>query len=344
MASTLDVKRLGLGLIAALVAAVLVWFGTGMEPFWPLLWFAPLPVLLFAGRGSWWETAIAAALAWCLGNLNLWHYYTVTIDIPLAIVVRIYASWTLMFVLATLLFRALLRGGAYWSALIAFPAFWVSFEYLLNITSPHGTGGNISYSQLGFLPFLQLASLTGPWGISFLLWLFPTALALGLHLYRSMPRQAYRILGVTGGVIVAVLVFGAIRLMLPPTGTPVKVGLVASDGPNEDVADEGADTAKLFQAYAAPVMDLAARGAQVVVLPEKLGVAVDPDTRAVDTELQALADRSHVRIVAGMIRVVPPSAAHPVKLRYNEARIYTPGAPVVSYDKEHMLPSYESNL
>jgi apolipoprotein N-acyltransferase len=79
-------------------------------------------------------------------------------------------------------FRALLRRSAWWSALLAFPGTWVSFEYLLNLVSPHGTAGSLSYSQLNFLPFLQLASVTGPWGMSFLLLLFSAALAIGVHL------------------------------------------------------------------------------------------------------------------------------------------------------------------
>ena len=109
-------------------------------------------------------------------------------------------------------------------------------------------------------------------------------------------------------------------------------------------ADEGLPTAKLFQGYAQPVAALAAQGAEVVVLPEKLGVAVEPDTKAVDAELQSLAEQTHVRVVAGMIRVVPPSGNELTKIKYNEARVYTPGAPVESYDKEHMLPPFESKL
>jgi apolipoprotein N-acyltransferase len=343
MASVIDLKRLSPGFAATLITAILIYFGTGLHPFWPLMWFAPLPVLIFASRASWRAAAAVATAAWFLGNLNLLHYYSVTIAIPPAIVMLIYASWTLMFVLAVLLFRALARRGAYWTALLSFPAFWVSFEYVLNLVSVHGTGGNIAYSQLAFLPFLQLASLTGPWGMSFLLWMFPTALALAWHL-RSNRRLAYRILGVTGGILAAVLIFGAVRLALPASAEPVKVGLVSSDGPNEGVAEEGTATAALFQNYAPSVAKLAEQDAQVVVLPEKLGVAVDPDTSKVDAELQSLADQNHVRVVAGMIRVVPPSTTNPVKIRYNEARIYTPGAPVESYDKEHMLPPFESKL
>jgi len=344
MAYALDVKRLGLGIAATLITAALMWFGTGMHPFWPLMWFAPLPVLLFAADASWWGALLVGGLACALGNLNLWGYFHATLGAPLSIMLRIYITLGLMFALALLLYQALLRRNAYWSALLAFPASWTSFEYLLNLASPHGTAGSLAYSQLSFLPFLQLASLTGPWGMSFLVLLLSTALGLGIHLYRSDRNQALNIFGVSAGVIAVVLVFGSVRLMLPAPGDTVKVGLVASDGPNEDVAEEGAPTARLFQAYAEPVAALAAQGADVVVLPEKLGVAVEPDTRAVDAEMQSLAEQTHVRVVAGLIRVVPPSAANIVKIKYNEARVYTPGAPVLSYDKQHMLPPYESNL
>jgi apolipoprotein N-acyltransferase len=345
MAYALDVRRLGLSAAAVLLTAALLWFGTGMHPFWPLMWFAPLPVLLFAADATWWGALIAAYLACALGNLNLWDYFHSTLGAPLSIMLRIYLTLGLMFALGVLLYRALLRRRAYWSALLAFPAFWTCFEYLLNLTSPHGTAGSLSYSQMSFLPFLQLASITGPWGMTFLLLLFSTALAIAIHLYRSDRHRALNILLVSGGVIAAVLVFGIVRLMLPAPDQPVKVGLVASDArDNGNVADEGAPTAELFKAYAPSVAALAAQGADVVVLPEKLGVTVEPDTKAVDAELQSLAEQTHVRIVAGLIRVVPPSASNIVKIKYNEARVYTPGAPVLSYDKQHMLPPYESNL
>ena len=69
----------------------------------------------------------------------------------------------------------------------------------------------------------------------------------------------------------------------------MSVGLVASDGPNEDVAEDGAPTARLYHAYETVVLQLAQARASVVVLPEKTGVVVDPLTREVDAQLQALA-------------------------------------------------------
>ena len=325
--------------------AALFWFGTGLEPWWPLMWVAPLPVLLFSLEAGTSSTALVAGGAMILGLLNLWSFIHGALQAPVAILVRIYAIEGAMFALAVLLFRALARRARYWAALLAFPAFWVSFEWLLNLTSPHGTGGSLAYTQLAFLPYLQLASITGPWGMSFLLLAFSAAVAIASHLRTQAPGKGYRILGATCAVILAVLVFGTVRLMLPPPAASlVKVGLVASDGPNEMVVDEGAPADELFKDYALRVAQLAKEGAVVVVLPEKTAVVVDPDTARVDQEFQSLADENHVRVVVGVVRVVPPGSGHPEKVRYNEARIYTPGAAVQSYDKEHMLPPFESNL
>jgi apolipoprotein N-acyltransferase len=85
MAFVVDSRRVSLALIAATTSALLVWFGTGLDPCWPLMWFAPLPVLLVAPRMSWWCAAVVAAAGWLLGFLNLWHYLrgVLLIDIPL---------------------------------------------------------------------------------------------------------------------------------------------------------------------------------------------------------------------------------------------------------------------
>ena len=345
MVRPLDLKRLGLGLAALLSTAALIWFGTGLAPLWPLTWFAPVPVLLFAIDAPMWSAAVIAGLAMIFGMLNLWGLFFGALEVPLPIIARIYVIEGVMFALAALLFRALARRQAWWAALLSFPSFWVTFEWLLNVTSPHGTGGSLAYTQLAFLPFLQLASVTGPWGMSFLLLAFPAALAIAVRLRTDAPRQGLAVLGSTAAVIGAVLLFGTARLLLPSSaGTPLKVGLVASDGPNEHVADPGTAADELFRAYEARVLALARQGAAVVVLPEKTAVFTEADAARIDAGFQSLANESHVTIVVGVLRVVQRGGARPQQLRYNQARIYSAGGPVRTYDKEHMLPPFESNL
>jgi len=337
MAFAINYRRAGVTLLAIAVTTALFWFGKGLNPYWPLLWFAPIPVLLFASRTAWLSAAVTAFLAWFFGSFSFWRYFRL-LGMPPALVAFSFAFEAVAFTLAVLLFRALLRRGAPWSALFAFPVAWVTYEWVRNFALPHGTAGSLAYTQLNFLPFLQLASMTGPWGMSFLLLLFPAAVAIGLHLRRAAPKQAFRIAGAGLCLVAIVLIFGAVRLATPLQGSRVAVGLIASDEPgNIDVAEEGGKTGELFRAYASQAKELAARGAQVIVIPEKLGVMVNPDTKSVDEIFEKVADITGATIVAGMVHVSP-------LVKYNEARVYAPEAPVLSYDKHHMLPPFESKL
>ncbi|WP_035349426.1 nitrilase-related carbon-nitrogen hydrolase [Edaphobacter aggregans] len=323
--------------LAVVVAATLNWFGNGLNPVWPLMWSAMLPVLWFALRGSQWATAVAAVASTLLGGLSMWHYLHSVLGAPAVVWIAAYGLGAVVMAAAVLLFRALVRRGRVWSALVAVPAMWVTCEYVRNLVTPHGSAGSFAYTQLRFLPFLQLASATGPWGMTFFLLLFQSAVAIGIFLWGTERRLALRVVGVGVGAVVAVLVFGAVRLAAPQ-GKTIRVGLISSDERAfATVADEGAPMEQLFRAYAAEAEKLAAQGAQAIVMPEKLGVVIEPEMSAMDGVLQATADKTGVAIVAGVVRVAKP-------LKYNEARVYVPHVQVASYDKEHMLPPFESDL
>lgn len=327
-------RHLVLALLAIASAAVLVWFGNGLNPLWPLLWFAPLPVLLFALHSDWRSAAVVAFLAWLIGGLNLWHYLRL-LGVPAVAWFSIFGTVALIFAAAVLAFRALVHRGAPWSALLVLPAIWVSFEYIRNLTTPHGTAGSLAYSQLHFLAFLQLASITGPWGLSFLLLLFPAALAIALYLRRSQPQQALSIVAAPLGIIVLVLVFGVVRLAIPQS-QKVKVGLITSDAPgNVRTAAPGAKSVRLFTDYAREAENLTARGAQFIVIPEKIATVTDTSTADADAIFQPLAEKTGATIVVGVVHDSAP-------LEYNQARVYTPQSAVASYNKHHLLPPFES--
>ena len=62
------------------------------------------------------------------------------------------------------------RIGGFASTLIL-PAAWTVMEYVTAISSPYGSWGSVAYTQYGNLPLLQLLSVTGLWGVTFLvLW------------------------------------------------------------------------------------------------------------------------------------------------------------------------------
>jgi apolipoprotein N-acyltransferase len=324
-------------LLATGATAALLYFGNGLEPLWLLVWFAPLPVLLFALRSKWWAAALSAVAGIMLANLNIWSYFTKTLTAPAFAWVAIFLLMGVVFAAGVLLFRALVLRGAVWSGLLSLPAVWVTAEYVRNLIWPHGSAASLAYSQLRFLPFLQLASITGPWGMSFVLLLFPAAIAIGLHLRQTSPKRALQVAVAGIGVVAVVLVFGAVRLMLPQTQM-VKVGLIATDrAGTAGQAPAGAATERCFREYLHAAQRLVTDGAQIIIMPEGIGTTIEGNSAASDAVFQSAANQTGTTLVAGVMHV-------DAKATFDEARIYSPNSAVLWYDKEHLLPPFESDL
>jgi apolipoprotein N-acyltransferase len=280
-----------------LSTATLVWFGNGLTPWWPLMWLAPFPLFAFALRSRSGPTALVAFTAWLTGSTNLLGYF-ISQHIPLPVWLADFGGLSLSVALGVLIFRTLVLRGAIGSALIAPAALWVSLDWARNAWTPHGTGADLAYTQLQFLPFLQLAALTGPWGMTFLLQLFPAAAAVALHLRKTNPQRALKVTALVGTVLLLVLSYGTFRLNQPTPHQTIKVGLIASDTPpkNGFIAEPGAEAQQVLTAYATQARQLASRGAQVIVLPEKIAVVPDsnaPGTRANSPHILMLCNTSN---------------------------------------------------
>ena len=322
--------------IAALSTAALLLVGNGMNPLWPFMWVAPIPVLLLAAETNSWRVAAgAAAVSMLLGSLTMLYYLHFVVHAPVTAWLIPFSIASLLFALGVLLFRGLLHRGASFSAMIALPAFWTVCEYLASFAPANGTAGSLAYTQGRFLPILQVASLTGPWGITFLLLLFPSAVASGLYLWRRRPLEAARPVGSALAVLAATILFGAIRLAAPPSQQNIKVGLLDTD--SVVFADKVSDMQQLIGMYAEQAERLARQGAKIVLMPEKTGLLLDGDTKTVDPVLQSVADRTGATLVIGVLHVIAQDS-------FNEARIYTPDQPITAYHKQHMLPPFESKL
>ena len=203
-------RHLITGVAATLASGILFYFGTGLHPIWYLTWLAPIPVLLFASRAPAWAAFVAALLAFLLGNTNMFVYAHNIIGLPLLILVPILVIPSVAFGIAVLLWRFCLRRGALWQAVLAFPCAWLAYEFLNASTSPHGTFGSLSYSQMDCLSLLQVAAITGLWGIVFTILL---ASATASVLLLPGGHKSKTELGLcVATVLAAVLGFGEWRL------------------------------------------------------------------------------------------------------------------------------------
>ncbi len=316
-----------------LTSGALFW-GTGLHPRWWLTWFAPLPVLLVSPRVSRGRSFLVAATAWFLGSLNMWFYLLTAISMPVPLVLLLTAVPSCLFGLAVLIFRMFILRGDLWKAALSLSAFWVTVEYLNNVISPHGTFSNLGYTQMDFLPVLQVTSVAGIWGITFCLFLLPATIAAVLKPPgTASPKKKLAI--ATGVFLALVIGWGSWRVLSAPAPEhSVRVGLMAT-GVHSTFPHDDATALRLLQDYSEKAASLAAQGAQVIVLPEKMALVSDTGTGQIDALYAATSARAKAGIVVGLDRGTRTK-------RFNEARLHSAqGTLLAIYDKHHMVPGFE---
>jgi apolipoprotein N-acyltransferase len=105
--------------------------------------------------------------------------------------------------------RLMVRGGN--SFLLLLPAIWVLLEFAQSVFPFGGLPWLLAgYSQTGYLPIMQMADITGVYGISFLILWTNTAIAF---LFLRVPRRAAYVPALVAGVALAAgLLYGSSSL------------------------------------------------------------------------------------------------------------------------------------
>lgn len=316
--------------LALVASAVCWWFASSLCPLWWAAWLAPLPLLLIAPRMRARVAARTTFVAWTLGGLSQWHYLHDVIRLPLLVVVSAILLPAVLMLPVVLLFRALVRRGRTLAAMLSVPLAATSLGWLAAITSPHGTFGNIAYSQMDALPAIQIAALTGLWGVGFVVWLLPSMLAAA-----GAPMARGRVAALaTGTTILALsLAYGAWRLHDETPTQNMRVGLVSvgqAQGAQVDLDMPSGQ--QVLADYVEAFDQLAADGAQVVVAPES---ALLVRSHAIP-ELATLATQRGVRVLIGVEDHSDP------RIKHNAALVFMPGHEVpVAYYKQHLIPGFE---
>lgn len=187
-------------------------------------WIAPVFLLYYTKTTKWsgfllfyLGMAVSAALSKTAENLSGLFIIYITTGLSHG------AINCLPYVIEKLLAR---KENGFYSTLI-FPSAVVLIEYLLSLV--FGIWGNASIAQYNHLNLIQITSLFGIFGISFLIaWL---ASLVNWLISRGFEKK-YLIKGLSiyGAVILAVLIYGTIRTsMFPPRSESVRVASIVGD-------------------------------------------------------------------------------------------------------------------
>jgi apolipoprotein N-acyltransferase len=260
-------------LVAATLLSGLLWYFaidiSGRFGF--LVWVAPLPILWISLQTSGRISFLCAWLAYLLGRLSWVPFLMVLMPVVPTILVTLLPPF--IFGFSILLNRwIVLKSQRAWSVL-AFPAIAASFEFLIFNNPVDGTAGSLSYTQSNYVTIIQLASVTGIWGIVFVASLFSAAVVMAWHFRENRSKQI-SVIAMAGTLLLSAGVFGIVRVNQTKPHSEVTVGITAVSeslyGKMSDIANFESARNQIVNQYIEQISSLAKKEARYILFPEKV--------------------------------------------------------------------------
>lgn len=194
-------------------------------------------------------------------------------------------------------------GSSAWLTLI-FPIAFTATDFFSSTGSPFGTFGAAAYSQRDFLAVMQIASVTGLWGITFLIGWFASLIN---HLWDSGFKFT-RLSLTFAGLLAIIISLGFMRTLLPtqPEHTAVIAGFSLPNGKLIEVmnqlqsGDEAGFRQSVDELHAEQlnqIIKLADEGANIVSLQEGAGFGLTDQVEKLIADASAIAQEKNIYIV-----------------------------------------------
>jgi apolipoprotein N-acyltransferase len=301
---------------------------------WTYLWLVLGVILLTVSTGQF-RVAFAAWLApaflirylrtqktgkgYLLTLLGLYVAYAISWQailgfigpLPVFLIFNIFI--TLMNSLPYLADRLLVPHLKGFAATLVYPLAVTGIYYLYNLNSPIGSFGTPGYEQFSNLALVQLVSITGLWGLTFLVswcgsvinWIWERSFVWA---------EVRRGLLIFAGIVGIVLLFGSLRLALgrPPAGTVRVHGFSREKDQKVEFGDMATDMAGFRRASQAQndlliegTLREAQRGAQIVLWSEMAAGGVEEDVNALIARARQVASQEGIYLVMGIKNLYP---------------------------------------
>lgn len=328
---------LGLGTVVSLA---------GLHGRWEVLgavWLYPLLLLRFTRTTGVLLGTVGVTVATMAGSVYWLHESGLPVLGPMLPVVLVLS---LPLALPYLIDRLLPSKTA-----LVFPLSVVAVEYLVGAFSPVGNVMNsLAATQHDNLPLLQLASVTGSYGISFLIAWFA---AVGNDVWEHGIGRAKAF----AVVAALVMIGGSLRLgLFPPDANTVRVAgvsparsvmetstraLSAFQSPEQLGKGDHATVSKAFAPVNDSLLEVTEReakaGAKLVVWPEAGAGVQEVDRQALVERIGEVATRTGAYVEAGMVVFLKQAP-----WMRNEAVLVDPRGKVVwTYQKAHPVPGMD---
>ena len=278
-----------------LLSGICFYFGFSLNGnFGWLIWIAPIPILYISLIVKPRQAFGLAFLAYLIGRMS-WFSYLKSV-LPVVPLILFTILLPVIFALIILATRKIVLNSQHWFSVFAYPVLFTAFEYIVFIFSRDGTAASIGYTQSNYLFLIQIASLTGLLGVSFLISFIPSAIALAYY-FKKSKKTAFTLVFLLILLLGDSIIYSLIRLGKPNEGRMINVGMVALDeGSYKGIyQNDPAVKLKVSELYLHEVSKLADQGSEIILLPEKVIFVNDSTIKDILNKFTDLAISRHIQ-------------------------------------------------
>lgn len=316
----------------------------------PLAFVAMAPFLIsLCGKEG--RSAFMAGLAFGLPyffGTNYWLYHSMSKYGGLDVVTSCLLVFLLAFVLsiftgifATLYSKRIRKTSL--PALFVAPLFWVLLEYLRSFIFTGYPYSLMGYTQYANLKFIQIADITGVYGVSLLVVAINGAVAdFFIARKRRAEKPLFHLSPTMAGyaalalVVIITLVYGYYRLEENYEGEPLNVAIIQPSIEQDRKWDPSYQ--RVVMQTIESLTEKAASSADLVIWPETaLPFYYARDVRNTE-RLMYFINSISTELVTGAITVKVDNEKQKVKLANSAILFDTHGKQTGSYDKVHLVP------
>lgn len=196
-----------------------LFYSNGENSFSLAAWLFPLFLLLVTRKLK--NKAAFIVLTILMGIVTQLAFWKIVPSAPTDFIFYIPFFWGLILGLLFYFDSIIYNKLNGFTATLFFPLAYTSLDFISNLFNPYGTLGALAYSQYDFLLFAQLASITGLWGLTFMITCFGSI----LHWYLENQNNNYSKKGVYlyFYVLIIIFAFGGIRLIISDCSEKVRI-------------------------------------------------------------------------------------------------------------------------
>ena len=310
-----------------------------------LAWFGLVPLLYaIEGKGPY-RSFKLGCLTGIVSFLGILYWIVVAVHtygniplIPSVLILLLLVAYLSLFIGAFTFLTRLIQMRSGVETLLFTPFLWVALEYLRSFLLTGFPWAILGYSQYLNLPFIQMADVTGAYGLSFVILLVNVTLFWILHQWPKRVLPLKEVI-VTVTLLLCFLIYGYVKMGMVDRqviqNPPLKIGLVQGD------IDQSIKWDKAFQLETLNIYEkLSLRVAEdkpdLIIWPETATPFFFQDAKEYQPLVLDIPKKTNAFLLFGS----PSYKIERGKVKhYNSAYLVSPsGEPVGKYDKIHLGP------